>query len=326
MKRKQNIFLFFDERDSDDMDLKLVRLYVNKFIIDEDEQSEIQAVIPLEKHLLSNYEEKEACDQDAVYQQLEKLGYNYFIKESYVTHFIILPGFPISWSISPWIDYWFNELAKQHHDAAVDAKYRFVCTSLEGSKETSKFYSKKEAKVAYEDYYRRLGYPAKSINSDNSIPIDIDVEEFEQAITAELSPEPDQRWVHNFYEKSNTEHFFFYQSLTDHEVRQMNKQELDLCENLGLKPELDTIFRRLTGRRYSYIITPKHKCNCLECKCLNCKCKKFIDQRVLYLGSEPIEKPGRLDTKFYLREENTYPVIIKGDYEVLFKSFLEAIK
>ena len=156
-------------------------------------------MIPLEKHLPSNFEEKEESDQNAIYEQLEKLGYNYFIEESYVTHFIILPEFPIHWSISLWIDYWFNELAVQHHDAAVDAQYRFVCTSLDGSEEASKFYSKKEAKVAYEDYYRRLGYPAKSINSDNSIPIDIDVEEFEQAITAELSPEPDRRWVHNFY-------------------------------------------------------------------------------------------------------------------------------
>ena len=134
MKLKQNIFLFFDERDSEDMELRLVRLYANKFIIDEDEQSEIQAVIPLKKHLLSNFEEKEESDQDAIYEQLEKLGHNYFIEESYVTHFIILPGFSISWSISLWIDYWFNELVVGHQDATVNYNYRFVCTSVHGTK------------------------------------------------------------------------------------------------------------------------------------------------------------------------------------------------
>ena len=53
MKRKQNIFLFLENaEDSEDtfpqrIALSLVRLYVNKYIIDEDEQCEIPTVIPL---------------------------------------------------------------------------------------------------------------------------------------------------------------------------------------------------------------------------------------------------------------------------------------
>ena len=211
MKLKQNIFLFFDERDSEDMELRLVRLYANKFIIDEDEQSEIQAVIPLKKHLLSNFEEKEESDQDAIYEQLEKLGHNYFIEESYVTHFIILPGFSISWSISLWIDYWFNELVVGHQDPRVNYNYRFVCTSLHGTK--GEICTKEEAKTAYQDYYRlwdsakrpyKLGSNPISINADNSIPVDIELEEFKQAITAELLLEPLVRWRHNFYESRNS--------------------------------------------------------------------------------------------------------------------------
>ena len=330
MKRKQNIFLFFDERDSEDMDLKLVRSYANKFIIDEDEQSEIQAVVPLVKHLPSNFEEKEESDQDAVYEQLEKLGYNYFIEESYVTHFIILPGFSISWSISLWIDHWFNELVVKHQDATVDYNYRFVCTTFHGSK--GEICTKEQAKVAYQDYYKRwdstnrpyrLGFNSMSVYSDNSMPIDIEVEKFEQDITAELLPEPIERWMNNFHKTNDTNKFFFYQSLTDSEVRKMNKKDLDMCRDLGLRPELDTIFRRFSGRRDSYIISPKparscYGCNCICEECLKCKCKHYFkhhDLRVLWLGNEPIAKPGRMGTTFYLTEEDTCPVIIKGEYQ-----------
>ena len=123
MKRKQNIFLFLEERDSEDIDSKLVRLYVNKFIIDEDEQSEILAVIPLIKRLHNNWDEKEESDQDAVFGQLEKLGHDYFLENSYVTHFIVLSGFSVSISLQ-WIDYWFNELVMEHQDPTKDYNYR----------------------------------------------------------------------------------------------------------------------------------------------------------------------------------------------------------
>ena len=326
MKRKQNIFLFFDDRDSQDMDLKLVRLYMNKFIIDEDEQSEIQAVVPLVKHLLSNCEEKEESDQDAVYEQLEKLGYKYFIEESYVTHFIILPGFPISWSISLWIDYWFNELVVEHQDATVDYNYRFVCTSLLGSK--GEICTKEEAKVAYQDYYKRwdstnrpykLGSNPISINADNSIPVGNEVEEFKQAITAELLPKPLETWRHNFHETSDNKKFFFYKSLTDSEVKEMNQNDLDKCRNLGIKPELDTIFRRFSGGRISYIISPRQR------RCKGCNCKKQFDQRVAWLGKEPIARPGRKGTTRYLCEEDTYPFIIKGEYQVAYEKYMKSL-
>ena len=230
MKRKQNILLFFDDRDSQDMDLKLVRLYVNKFIIDEDEQSEIQAVVPLVKHLPSNFEEKEESDQDAVYEQLEKLGYKYFIEESSVTHFIILPACSISWSISLWIDYWFNELVVEHQDATVDYNYRFVCTSLQGSK--GEICTKEEAKVAYQDYYKRwdstnrpykLGSNPISINADNSIPVGNEVKEFKKAITAELLPKPLETWRHNFHETNDNKNSVFNRLKLDFKMPNVSK-------------------------------------------------------------------------------------------------------
>ena len=329
MNRKQNIFLFFDERDSEDLDLKLVRLYTNTFIIDEDEQSEIAAVIPLIKHVFDNTDEKEASDEDAVFGQLEKLGYDYFNGQSYVTHFIILTGFTLSNSIHLWIDYWFNELILKHQDATVDYNYRFVCTSLQGSQE--KICTKEEAKVAYQDFHRRwdsinsplkLGSNPISINADNSMPVDIEVEQFKQAITAQILPVPLQRWLNNFHEIHDNKDFFFYQALTDSKVRKMNKDDLDKCRDLRLKPELDTIFRRLSGQRFTYIIFPKparcKKCSCKCEECLKCKCKKRSDLRVEWLNchGEPIAKPGRMGTTIYLCEEDTCPVIMKGDYQI----------
>ena len=53
MKRKQNIFLFLEDTEDSEttslssIALSLVRLYVNKYIINEDDQCEIQAVISL---------------------------------------------------------------------------------------------------------------------------------------------------------------------------------------------------------------------------------------------------------------------------------------
>ena len=55
----------------------------------------------------------------------------------------------------------------------------------------------------------KLGSNPISINADNSIPVDIELEEFKQAITAELLPEPLERWRHNFYETDDIKEFFF---------------------------------------------------------------------------------------------------------------------
>ena len=79
MKRKQNLFLFLtkneDDTPSNRVNLNLARLYVNRFIIEEEDQCEIQAVIPLIAHRYDTVDEKEEADQDAVLEQLERLGY-----------------------------------------------------------------------------------------------------------------------------------------------------------------------------------------------------------------------------------------------------------
>ena len=101
----------------------------------------------------------------------------------------------------------------------------------------------------------------------------------------------------------------------------MNKNDLDMCRNLGIKPGLDTIYRRFSGRRDSYIISPKPR-RCKEC---NCVCQKQFDQRLEWLGKEPIAKPGRKGTTLYLREENTYPFIINGEYQVLYEKNMKSL-
>ena len=251
-------FVGISNPDSDGIDSKLIRLYVNKYIIDEDAQSEIEAVIPLTKRVSNNSDAKEVSDQDVVIGQLEKLGFDYFIEKSYATHFI-LSGLSIGSSISIWIDkwfndIWFNEFSVKHK--LLDVNYRFVCTSLYNY--TEEICTKNHAKIAYmrwrsPNWRYKLGSHAKSYIP---IPIDIDIDSFEEAITTEQSPEPLDGWVNNFEDIRDTKEFFFYSSFTDLEIRRMSKKELNECRKLGLKPERDTIFRRVSGRRFSYIIIP----------------------------------------------------------------------
>ena len=102
-----------------------------------------------------------------------------------------------------------------------------------------------------------------------------------------------------------------------------------MCRDLGLKPELDTIFRRHSGQRQSYIISPKPArckgCSCTCAECQKCECKKHYDQRLQWLGKNPISNPGRKGTTLYVREEDTYPVILKGDYQVLYEKYMESL-
>ena len=298
MKRKQNLFLFLtekkDEAPSNWVNWNLARLYVNRFIIEEEDQCEIQAVIPLIAYRYDNWDQKEEGDQDAVVEQLEKLRYEYFAREHYLTHFILDTEFDDS--IKEWIYLWFNEQAVKN--SRLDIEYKFVCTFLTGLRGgictyeqvvTAHKRSRVNSRYVLED-------DGSITDADPEIPVHNDMQIFDQILTEDHSLK--FSWVNNFNEIHDSQSFFYHKLLTESEVTKMSRDDLHTCKKLGLKPNLDNIFRRISGRRETYIITPKPARD------------DPYDQRLEYLsGVDPIIKTGRKDTLRYYVETWT-PAII----------------
>ena len=287
------------------IDLNLVRLYVNKLIIDEDDQCEIQAVIPLMKHTHGNGDAKEINDQDTVLRQLDRLGYNHFIEESCITHFILTNvSFPLP-GTKLWIDYWFNEFAVRCQ--WLNASYRFIFTRLSGSK--GKICTKTKAVSAYKQWRPLLG----TQDVDYNVPVEVDVEDFRQTVN-QARPKWLQR--NNFNETSERVNLFYYKSLTDNEIKDISLKDLAVCKKLGLDTDLDNIFRMFSGLRQTYIISPREaRKKCTKTDCIDCE--TLYDQRVEYLtctvGGYPIIKSGLRGTVYYYPEENTVPIICNAD-------------
>ena len=329
MKRKQNIFLFLENAEHSGntspqrIALNLVRLYVNKYIIDEDGQCEIQTVIPLmQRKYPYDINEKDISDQDAVLEQLDTLGYDYFLEEeSHITHFIFTSvQYPFP-GVGPWIEYWFNENAVKYQH--LNPNYRFVFTSLSGS--AVKICSKEEVKTAYKKSMTKSGRPLSNV-FDNAIPVDIDIVDFEEKITAVQMPQPPSEGYYNVITNLNKLSYlnesFFYKQLTDSETKILTDDDLDTCKSLGLQPDMDNVFRRISGRRNSAIISPKPSCWFYGNKRLS-KSNQPYDQRLEYLASmrpKPIRIPGRRGTAFYYIERDTMPFIL-NDHEDLLDSY-----
>ena len=260
MKRKQNIFLFLTEQGNlkceKRMDCNLVRIYVNNWIIDEEDQNEIQAVIPLMEDKPDTREAKEKRDKGAIIEQLDRFAYDFFLGEIYVTHFILVSPLLLFSTISPWIYRWFNKQAvKKRH---LKERYRFVCTTLAGSKRG--VCSKQDVLNAYEQFSSEMfSYYVSTSNQYQILPIDMEMEKFEQTITADELPISFEQRLINFHEIYEIKDFVFYPQLTDSEVKKMSEEDLNKCRSLGLKPDLHNIYRKVSGRRHSFIIFPKRE-------------------------------------------------------------------
>ena len=332
MKRKQNIFLFSENAEHSGntspqrIALNLVRLYVNKYIIDEDGQCEIQTVIPLmQRKYPYDINEKDISDQDAVLEQLDTLGYDYFLEEeSHITHFIFTSvRYPFP-GVGPWIEYWFNENAVKYQH--LNPNYRFVFTSLTGSK--GKISNKQEVKTAYKKSMTKSGRPLSNV-PDNAIPVDIEIVDFEEKITAAQMPQPPSEGYYNVITNLNKLSYvnesFFYKQLTDSEIKNMKDDDLDTCKSLGLQPNLDNVFRRFSSRRHSVVIFSKPSCWFYGSKRLSMSNKPY-DQRLEILGTmrpEPIRIPGRKGTALYYIERDTMPFILNDD-EDLFDNYFKS--
>ena len=329
MKRRQNIFLFlentenFEGTSSKRMDLNLVRLYVNKYIIDEDDQCEIQAVIPLmEKKHPYDMNEKNLSDQEAVLEQLDQLGYKYFIEEPCVTHFIFtLVQYPYP-AVGPWIEYWFNENAVKYQH--LNPNYRFVFTSLSGSK--LGISNKEQVKFAYS--MAKSGQ--KRFNFENyAIPVDIDIEDFEQTITAnqilKRREKGSYNWITNLNKVSYLNESFFYKQLTDSEIKNISDYDLETSvfrKIPRLQLNLDNTFRWISGQRNSVIISPKSSFWFLANK-RRFQRNKPYDQRLQVLKPKgtmrptPIKIPGRRGTALYFIERDRMLFIMNDDEDLL---------
>ena len=104
----------------------------------------------------------------------------------------------------------------------------------------------------------------------------------------------------------------------------MENSDLDTCKSLGLQPGLDNVFRRISCRRNSAIISPKSSCWFYANKRLS-KSNQPFDQWLEYLASmepKPIIKPGRRGTALYYIEKETIPLIL-NDAENLLDNYLK---
>ena len=73
-KRKQNLFLFFEENeDYNVINSRLVRMYMNRFIIDETEETEITGIGTIKNKTWEDYEK---CFSGALKMVNEKLTVN----------------------------------------------------------------------------------------------------------------------------------------------------------------------------------------------------------------------------------------------------------
>lgn len=221
MKRKQNLFLFLtkneDDTPSNRVNLNLARLYVNRFIIEEEDQCEIQAVIPLIAHRYDTVDEKEEADQDAVLEQLERLGYEYVTEKSYLTHFILDTSFHNS--IKEWIYLWFNQqaLKNRKHFNIVN---NFVCTTFTGQRGT--ICTNEQIVNIYN--LSRGNKPFVSLETNGMItytskPVDIDMQTFQKKLTVDQRPE--NSLVNHFNEINDVQGLFYYQLLAEAEIQKM---------------------------------------------------------------------------------------------------------
>ena len=367
MKRKQNIFLFLENSENSEaaathrtcIALSLVRLYVNKYIIGENDQCEIQAVIPLngrtskcpyctiECPYMAKRDPdipKVISDCHAILGQLHQLRYKYFIEESYITHFICTS---VDYSTNPgvgaWIEYWFNKNAAVYQESNAD--YRFVFTSLEGL--TGKLCNKQEVKDAYKKPHSMdcFGKELKWLDerdphwNGNSlltwrIPVDTDIEVLKQTITADQMRLPSEKGFSNLRSNLNTSaditELFYYKQLTDFGINKllsyyMNEESfwfqfLLLSEKSGVRPNYDKLFLRNSGRRYSVVINPKPLC-WSQTKQRFSKSTQLYDQSLKKLETmAPIRKPSRWETAYYDLKQDTIPVL---DHIDLFHKYLE---
>ena len=124
--RKQNLFLFFEENENEKViNSRLVNLYMNRFVIDEDNQNEINGIFKQKRvvpktsqysseHVILSTIQRQQFAQQVQAQEILDSAFNdkcLLKNDDNAAHFIIASDFP--WSFIPgqqshWIEKWFQ--------------------------------------------------------------------------------------------------------------------------------------------------------------------------------------------------------------------------
>ena len=128
--RKQDLFLFFEENEDEKViNSRLVSLYMNRLVIDEDYQNEIVGVFQQKrvvsttfryrsaKKIYSNHERQQFIQQVLAQKNLDCVFNDEFLlhNRENTAHFIIASDFPMFYSLDQgtfWIEKWFQSKLK----------------------------------------------------------------------------------------------------------------------------------------------------------------------------------------------------------------------
>ena len=141
-RRKQNLYLFFEESESDLDTLysKMVSIYMNRYVIDEEDQNEITGVYKLMKvpGEITRPDLTFSNDKESFDSQLIDCAYNDAKQRVNTAHFIIGTKFLYGFPYDPYyyFDKWIRTMFKAHFNQSNSTwNGPMVVTLLEGYKE-----------------------------------------------------------------------------------------------------------------------------------------------------------------------------------------------
>ena len=242
--RKQNLYLFFEENESDweIINSRLVSQYMNRLVIDEQHQNEIDGIFHLKKvHRFGKWNfltEKRAHDMKLI----EKVFNDVFLmkERSNMTHFIIGTWFLYGFSEpNNWVDSLFHCKLETHFPQSNCMK-SIVVTMLQGRKRVI------TSVDLVEESYSSSG---KRLRIDNSWPENSSVNDDLETNTHQMHILKTKSWYH---------HLAWYPTHRSSGKIIWNYKPLFLCERLNdsedekLKKEYAWNNSRLTGDFYHY--------------------------------------------------------------------------
>ena len=140
--RKQDLYLFFEENESD-LDVinsRLVSIYMNRYVIDEENQNEITGVYNLMKVPSEPiwHDEKFSTEKGSFDGQMIDRAYNDATQQINTAHFIIGKRFMYDFLVDPtyWFEKWIRYKFKSHFtQSSSTCNWPLVITLLKGQKE-----------------------------------------------------------------------------------------------------------------------------------------------------------------------------------------------
>ena len=253
-RKTQNLFLFFEENDDEkDISSTLVHLYMNRFVIAEEDQTEIIGVYDLSKP--DGNKAKLEHDKSLFEKLGSKIGSFGLNSQTSVNHYLIGSSTTSISKVKNWIDKihrsYHSEVPKSWYPCSLEINIEYLITILRGSQ--SNLLTTAQVKLAH----------ARSKNESELI--NNDLEEYHQLIGEVIfrgHPLKSSKQLKSKGSKSLS----FYKQLTDAEVEKLKPSLLDRTYEIELNQQnwktqksRDVLLSLLTKTdpEYQYL-----KCDC----------------------------------------------------------------